>query len=226
MVASAGSPLRSIVVRDDRIKRRINVLHSSSTGDFAVNNYLVMPREAVERILPGSNRVLDETRTEVESETEGRDPIESMLTIDQFYIMGENYNYKADKSSSACGLEERVPLQDHFLVDYMNSIALSGKLSFSTGKIPLRRILRTYIPELASRPKQGFGAPRARWLRKSLSTRLDEAISDKSLDRVVDKGFARAAQKRLFQRRASEMEVRFLWNLTIVFQGMKHFEYV
>ena len=218
--------MRSMVVKNERIKRRINVLRSSGPGDFAVNNYLIMPREAVERVLPGSKRVLSDARAEVEGEIEASNPIESMLTIDQFYVMGENYNYKADKSSSACGLEERVPLQDHLLVDYMNSVALSEKLSFSTGKIPLRKILRTHIPELASRPKQGFGAPRARWLRKSLSSRLDQAISDKSLDRVIDKGFARAAQRKLLSGRASEMEVRFLWNLTIAFHGMRHFEYV
>jgi asparagine synthetase B (glutamine-hydrolysing) len=63
--------------------------------------------------------------------------IEYILELDQRILLAENYNYKADKSTSAASLEERVPLQEYHLVEYLNSLPMSDKISLREGKKPL-----------------------------------------------------------------------------------------
>src|SRR5262249_45116767 len=72
----------------------------------------------------------------------------------------------ADVCSMAHGLEVRVPLLDHRLVEYVTS--LQGRLKVG-GVAPKRLLVRAMKdalpPEIHERPKQGFVIPYAIWIR-------------------------------------------------------------
>jgi asparagine synthase (glutamine-hydrolysing) len=76
--------------------------------------------------------------------------------------------------SMAVSLEARVPLLDHHLVEFAQSIPASLKLRDGVGKWIYREAVRGLVPDsVFSRPKKGFSVPLDRWLREDLSYRTE-----------------------------------------------------
>jgi asparagine synthase (glutamine-hydrolysing) len=76
---------------------------------------------------------------------------------------------KVDRMSMAHGLEVRVPLLDHRLVEFALSLPTKWLVSpFPLeGKRILRSVVEPYLPEsILNRPKQGFVVPLNEWLKK------------------------------------------------------------
>ncbi len=94
---------------------------------------------------------------------------------------------KVDCASMSVGLEVRVPLLDHRLVELL----LSLPEELCRGKGILRRTARRFAPEITlSRRKVGFELPLARWLRHELRESVEttlraEELEDLGLDRSV-----------------------------------------
>ena len=84
----------------------------------------------------------------------------------------------ADVFSMAHGLEVRVPLLDHRLVEYV--APLPGRLKVG-GVAPKRLLVRAMNdalpPEIHTRRKQGFVIPYDIWIRGPLKQRFDELLS-------------------------------------------------
>jgi len=82
---------------------------------------------------------------------------------------------KVDRMSMAHGLETRVPLLDHRLVEFAATIPASLRLRDGVGKHILKRAMRGVLPDpIIDRPKQGFAVPLGRWFRG----RLDGFVRD------------------------------------------------
>jgi len=82
---------------------------------------------------------------------------------------------KVDSMSMAASIEVRVPLLDHRIVEFANSLPSSMKISGGTRKFILRRAVRKDLPAaLFDRPKWGFSVP----LHKTFTPRFFEFCSD------------------------------------------------
>lgn len=86
---------------------------------------------------------------------------------------------RSDKMTMAWGLEERVPLLDHKIIELGFQIPSRYKLSFKNTKIIYKEALKPYLPEyLFNQPKRGWFTPMAKWLRTDFKNFAYSVLSE------------------------------------------------
>ena len=102
-----------------------------------------------------------------------------MLAFDQQVWLPDDLLLKADRMTMAHGLELRVPLLDHRLLEEANGWPDEWKVSHAEGKRILRRAALGLLPrEILERKKMGFSTPTAVWLRGALRPWAESCFSD------------------------------------------------
>ena len=94
---------------------------------------------------------------------------------------------KVDRMSMAHGIEARVPLLDHRLVEFAATIPPALALEGGVTKSIFKRALRGVLPDaILDRPKQGFAVPLGRWFRGPLRPMVrDLLLSERSRRRGI-----------------------------------------
>jgi asparagine synthase (glutamine-hydrolysing) len=109
-------------------------------------------------------------------------PADDALSLVQYldmkvYLPGDILT-KVDRASMAHGLEVRVPLLDHSLVEWMSGLPPSLKLRRGVGKYLFKKALEPHLPsDLLYRDKMGFSVPLADWFRGPLRARLQRSLA-------------------------------------------------
>ncbi|SJM89932.1 XrtA/PEP-CTERM system amidotransferase [Crenothrix polyspora] len=108
-------------------------------------------------------------------------PTDNALSMVQYldlktYLPGDILT-KVDRASMAHGLEVRVPLLDHQLVEWIAGLQPKAKLNGSEGKYIFKKSLEKYLSDdILYRPKMGFAVPLNAWFKGPLKTKVKEAL--------------------------------------------------
>lgn len=124
----------------------------------------------------------------------------------------------------AFGLEVRVPLLDHRVVEYVWRLASALKYAGAgENKRLLRRILYRHVPRaLVDRQKSGFTVPVKVWLRGPLRAWAEELLGERSL---AEDGFFNPTLIRARWREhlaGTHNRQRLLWHVLMFQQWRRH----
>jgi asparagine synthase (glutamine-hydrolysing) len=107
------------------------------------------------------------------------DHLNRLMYIDLKTLLVDGYMEKVDKATMACGLEARVPLLDHRLVELAFQIPGHFKISGRTSKYIFKRAVRDLVPlSVLRKPKHGFAVPLDPWFRGELKDFSFEVLLD------------------------------------------------
>jgi asparagine synthase (glutamine-hydrolysing) len=169
----------------DKVKKFAAILGHSRADD--IYRRLVSFWEEPERIFGPT----DEPPSPIDDSALDRDIpgfVARMRYLDLATYLPDDILAKVDRASMAVGLEARVPLLDHRVVEFACRLPPDLLIRGRETKWLLRKVLDRYVPRaLIERPKTGFGVPIGAWLRAPLRGWAEDLLSESSL-RAADVG--------------------------------------
>lgn len=170
---------------NDKWQKLIMSFSQSSLSDIYRTTVCLWPAADI-RALTG--RDLQVSRfEELFKRTHAWPTISQLMHVDLQTYLPDCMLTKVDRASMANGLEVRVPLLDHRVVEFAVNLPESFKYRDGSGKYLLKKLLARYVPlKMFKRPKMGFGVPLESWLRNELKDMMIDYLSPARLKKRGD----------------------------------------
>ncbi len=196
----------------DKWQKLISLLNETEISELYRMTISLWSKEEIFHIMA---RALPESRFEdIFKETGNGSVLPRLLEVDQATYLPDALLTKVDRVSMANGLEIRIPLLDHRVLEYTAGLPLDLKYKNGVAKYLLKRLLQKYLPkDLFERPKMGFGAPIDLWLRHGLKELLLDYLSS---DRLRKEGLFNLSfvEKRIKEHLSGKVNHQYrLWSL-------------
>jgi asparagine synthase (glutamine-hydrolysing) len=160
----------------EKWNKLINLMKEDQVSELFRSTVCVWSKDELARLI---RTPLTVSRFEAAFDTAAAWPMLSQLMfVDQNTYLQDDMLTKVDRASMAVGLEVRVPLLDHRVLEYSCKLPENMKYHNGNGKYLLKKLLSRYVPEtLYERPKMGFGVPIESWFRNELKPLLMDYLS-------------------------------------------------
>ena len=214
--------------RVDHVGRKLHKLAGLLDKDSVVTMYrsLVSAWDVPEEILAMESESAGTLERVLSSRLAGGGLTERCVLADQLTYLPDDELAKIDRVSMAVGLEIRVPLLDHRVVEWSWRLHGRQKRRRGQGKWILREVLDRYVPRaLVDGPKMGLSVPTERWLRGPLKDWGDDLLSQDTLQRHGHlRPEAVQAAWSHFQSRQSALDAR-LWAVLMLQSWLEHWQH-
>lgn len=162
--ACAGLPKWLV---EEKLKRRL----IEASDDFAAAYYYLFGHWNDPVSLTATHLLPEYALMKEAAKVDEADKYRAMMLLDVHSYLPDDILVKVDRAAMHHSLETRAPFLDHRLYEYSTSLPTSYLVDErGGGKRILRHLLHQYVPQsLVDRPKAGFAAPLAKWLRQELT---------------------------------------------------------
>ena len=172
MVAKVGPPSRRPNLAGDKAHKLAAALSENNADEI----YWNLVSHWKEPLVPGAGLAGNMTMNQIP------DFGERMAYYDTVSYLPDDILAKVDRASMSVGLEARVPLIDHRLLEFAWSLPKRMRMRNGTSKWLLRQVLYRHVPAtIVDRPKSGFAVPIAAWLRGPLREWAESLIDEQRL---------------------------------------------
>ena len=190
------------------------------THIFSQEQYLFSRKQLNKLLLPG--RLSTPDRMTLLSTARKLSPAEEQALFDIRYYLKDDLLVKVDIASMRHSLEIRVPLLDHRIVGFSLNLHESLKRKGNITKHLLKEILYDFVPpKLFDRPKWGFSAPLAEWLKTDLKYLIDQYLSKEV---ILEMGLVDYQQVDLYKKaffNGHSYHYNRLWTLILIHKWLK-----
>ncbi|MDI6591895.1 MAG: asparagine synthase (glutamine-hydrolyzing) [Patescibacteria group bacterium] len=159
------------------LKEKLNTLKG-------VARYLLFMEQKAEILSQVLNKEFEEDLTKdffkrQYPENKFKDPRKYLMYLDLLTWLPDESLIRSDKMTMASGLEERVPILDHRLVEFAFKIPTKYKIrGRKSWKWIFKEAVKDYLPpHLLKKEKRGWFPPAAKWLRMGLKDFVYEILS-------------------------------------------------
>lgn len=168
MLAARLPPSESNMSLDFKVNRGLRGLGLKPSMWNAAWLGTLSPQEIGELFnMPVEPEVLYEEAISIWDRSNAKDDANRTLEFFTNLYLPDDILVKSDRASMLESLEVRAPFLDYDLVEFVRRLPISVKLRKGSTKWILKQSLRKRLPrDILDRPKKGFGAPIARWLRE------------------------------------------------------------
>lgn len=129
-----------------------------------------------------SAEVVDALLAPLDARKGAAEPLQRMIWLEMAQRLPELLLMRVDKMCMAASLEARVPFLDIEMVKLAAQFGQDSKIPGRKPKHLLKQALRGIVPDdVLDRPKKGFGAPVAHWLRGPLGAHIRQRIAQSSV---------------------------------------------
>lgn len=105
-----------------------------------------------------------------------------MMHLDTVSYLLDDILVKVDRATMAVGLEARVPLLDHRLIEFAWTLPDDFRINEKNRKGMLKEVLYRHVPRsLVDRPKKGFSVPLSTWLTGPVKDWAASLVGDHAL---------------------------------------------
>lgn len=172
-----------------------------------------------EALIPG----LQNTLASAEFEEEKDDFLRHMQRDDLNCYLPDDILTKLDRASMFVGLEARVPILDHRIVEFAATLPTDINHRNGEAKWILKQVLYRHVPkELVDRPKMGFGAPIGQWLRNELHDWADNLLNDKEIRHLELLNYTSLDEKWRQHRKNFANWEYHLWDILMLHGWLQH----
>jgi asparagine synthase (glutamine-hydrolysing) len=122
-----------------------------------------------------------------------------------------------DKLMMHFSVECRVPILDNDLIEFIESLHHSHKLSFSKGKIIHKKFAEAYLPaEIINRKKIGFATPASKWYTTHKQLIEDMICSNKEMEKIFNISAIKEVLNTHAQNQNLEKQILLLLSISLL----------
>ena len=163
-----------------------------------------IPKPHVDRLLNSD--------VKINYKPESNDKLNQLLNFDLQHYLPDDLLLKADRCMMHFGIENRDPLLNLKLIEYVASLPGYIKCPNNRPKALMKEIAHKYVPpHLLNRPKRGFSIPAYKWLSEDLRDFTIETITALSSRSLLNSKYVLQTLSLFFQK--PQLYRRQVWTL-------------